>query len=178
MISIADPIVRLHHVVIEPYLSDFEAGRAQQIWNELAHTIDSKIFGPHFEAIAREWVTRYAWNEADLDIGVTGQTNIACRQHRISHEIDVIALARGEQPRTAGATIALIGEAKHRSRRTGVAKLHRLEHIRELLTAAGYDAARATLGVFSAASFTDELVAEAARKRPAVLLVDLARLYG
>ncbi len=178
VISIADPIVRLHHVVIEPYLSDFEAGRAQQIWNELAHTIDSKIFGPHFEAIAREWVTRYAGNEADLDIGVTGQTNIACRQHRISHEIDVIALARGEQPQTAGATIALIGEAKHRSKRTGVAELHRLEHLRELLTAAGYDAARATLSLFSAASFTDELVAEAARKRPAVLLADLARLYG
>ncbi len=178
VITIADPVVRLHHLVIEPYLGDFEAGRARQVWNELTHTIDSKIFGPHFEALARKWVTRYAPDEVGLDVGVTGQSTIACRQHKTSHEIDVLALARGERPRTAGAPVAFIGEAKCRDRQPGLAELDRLEHIRDLLTAAGHDATSATLGLFSTTGFPDELTTQATRTRPSTLLIDLAQLYG
>jgi uncharacterized protein len=44
--------------VIEPYLADLEAGRARQVWAEAEHTVESKVFGPHFEALAAEWVAR------------------------------------------------------------------------------------------------------------------------
>ena len=56
VVTVADPMVRFHQLVIEPYLADLEAGRARQVWAEAAHTVESKIFGPHFEALAADWV--------------------------------------------------------------------------------------------------------------------------
>jgi len=66
-------------------------------------------------------------------------------------------------PRTPGVPIAFIGEAKYRDRRPGLAELRRLEHVASLLTAAGHDSSTATLGLFSGAGFTEDLVTEATR---------------
>jgi len=178
VITVADPMVRFHQLVIEPYLADLEAGRARQVWAEAVHTVESKIYGPHFEALAAEWVSRHAAVEAGLTAGPVGQTVIACREHKTSHEIDVLALARGARPRTPGASVAFIGEAKHRDRRPGLAELRRLHHLRELLTAAGHDATDAVLGLFSATGFTGELQAEADGSHGKILLVPLEMLYG
>ena len=98
VITVADPVVRLHHLVIEPHLADLEAGRARQVWEQVEHTVESKIFGPHFEALATEWVARHATDEAGIEAGVTGQATVSCREHRTSHEIDVLALRRGARP--------------------------------------------------------------------------------
>jgi hypothetical protein len=178
VITIADPMVRFHQLVIEPYLADLEAGRADQIWAEVTHTVESKIFGPHFEALAADWVARYGALEAGLLVGPVGQAVIACREHRTSHEIDVLALARGARPRTTGAPVAFIGEAKHGDRRPGLTELRRLYHLRELLTAAGHDAADAALGLFSASGFTQELIDEAVGSHGKAMLVPLEVLYG
>ncbi|MGH3164437.1 MAG: ATP-binding protein, partial [Trebonia sp.] len=94
------------------------------------------------------------------------------------HEIDVLALARGTRPRTPGAPVAFVGEAKHRDRRPGLAELRRLRHLRDLLTAAGHDAGDAVLGLFSATGFTEELQAEAVGSRGELLLGPLEMLYG
>jgi hypothetical protein len=74
--------------------------------------------------------------------------------------------------------VAFIGEAKHRDRRPGMAELRRLKHLRDLLTDAGHDAADATLGLFSAAGFTEELEAEATSSRGKIQLASLDMLYG
>ena len=177
VVTIADPMVRFHQLVIEPYLADLEAGRAGQVWAEAEHTVESKIFGPHFEALAGEWAAGYASGEAGLAVGPVGQTVIACREHKAGHEIDVLALARGSRPRTPGAPVAFIGEAKHRDRRPGLAELRRLQHLRDLLTAAGHDAADAAFGLFSATGFTDELAAEASASKGKILLATLNDLY-
>jgi uncharacterized protein len=178
VVTVADPMVRFHQLVIEPYLADLEAGRAAQIWAEAEPTVESKIFGPYFEALAAEWVTRYAPAEAGLVVGPVGQTVVACREHKVGHEIDVLALARGSRPRTPGAPVAFVGEAKHRGRRPGLAELRRLQHLRDLLTAAGHDASDAVFGLFGAAGFTDELAAEASASRGKILLATLGELYG
>jgi hypothetical protein len=178
VVMVADPMVRFHELVIEPYQADLEAGRARQVWAEAAHTVESKIYGPHFEALASEWVTRYAAGEAGLTVGPVGQTVVACREHKTGHEIDVLALARGARPRTAGVPVAFIGEAKHRDRRPGLAELRSLQHRQELLTATGHDASDAVLGLFSATGFTEELQAEAASSRGKILLTSLEMLYG
>ena len=178
VISVADPVVRLHHLVIEPHLADLEAGRAMEVWQEARHTVDSKILGPHLETLAVEWVARYARDEAGLAAGATGRGTVSCREHRTSHEIDVLSLGRGARPRTAGAPVAFLGEAKSRGRRPGLAELRRLEHVRSVLTAAGHDAAAAVLGLFSTTGFTEDLQAEARSRDGQILLVGLDRLYG
>jgi hypothetical protein len=178
VVTVADPMVRFHQLVIEPYLADLEAGRAREVWAQARHTVESKILGPHFETLAADWVARHAAEEAGLTVGPVGQTVIACREHKTGHEIDVLALARGTRPRTPGAPVAFIGEAKHRDRRPGLAELRRLDHLRDLLTAAGHDATDAVLGLFSTAGFTDELRAASADRRGAILLAPLEMLYG
>jgi uncharacterized protein len=60
----------------------------------------------------------------------------------------------------------------------GTADLERLEHIRTLLTSAGHDVTRATLGLFSTNGFSDGLSNEAARSSRQVLLAGLEQLYG
>src|SRR3984957_9068902 len=60
VVPVADPMVRFHQLVIEPYLAGLEAGQASQVWAEAAHTVQSKVYGPHFEAVAAEWATRRA----------------------------------------------------------------------------------------------------------------------
>jgi hypothetical protein len=178
IITVADPVIRLHHLLIEPYLADLEAGRATRIWNEVTHTVASKILGPHFEMLAAEWVSRYARDEIGIEVGATGQAIVACREHKTSHEIDVLSLVRGARPRTAGTAVAFLGEAKCRDRRPGLAELRRLEHIRDLLTAEGHDATRAVLGLFSTNGFADDLIAEAASSHGGIVLAGLATLYG
>jgi hypothetical protein len=178
VVTVADPMVRFHQLVIEPYQADLEAGRASQVWAEAAHTVESKIYGPHFEALAAEWVARHAAAEAGLVVGPVGQTVIACREHKTGHEIDVLALARGARPRVPGTPVAFVGEAKHRDRRPGLAELRSLQHRRELLTAAGHDASDAVLGLFSTTGFTEDLQAEAANSRGGILLAPLEMLYG
>lgn len=178
VITVADPVVRLHHLVIEPHLADLEAGRAAQIWEEARHTVESKIMGPHFEALATEWVALHARQEAGIEAGHTGQATVPCREHRASHEIDILALERGARPRSTGAAVAFIGEAKSRDRRPGLAELDRLRHIGDLLTTGGHDASRAVLGLFSTEGFTDDLAYEAARSRGRIVLAGLAQLYG
>ena len=86
--------------------------------------------------------------------------------------------ARGSRPRTPGAPIAFIGEAKHRDRRPGLAELGRLQHLRDLLTAAGHDATDAAVGLFRTTGFTDELAAQAAASIDKILLTTLDELYG
>lgn len=178
-LAVADPVVRLHHLLIEPYQADLEAGRAEQVWGETAHTVESKILGPHFETIATDWVRRHARDEVGLDVGATGQSVISCREHKTSHEIDILSLARGARPRTAGASISFIAEAKTRDRqRPGLGQFQRLEHLRALLTARGHDATQARLGLFSTTGFTDELKARVREADGAVLLIGLEQLYS
>jgi hypothetical protein len=178
VITVADQLVRLHQLVIEPYLADLEAGRARQVWSEASHTVESKILGPHFEALATEWVARYGNDEAGLAVGPVGQSVIACREHKTGHEVDILALARGGRPRTPGTPIAFIGEAKYRDRRPGLSEVRRLEHVGELLTAVGHDTIAAKFGLFSCTGFTEDLVAEAARRPGRILLIGLDTLYG
>src|SRR5487761_770521 len=178
VVTVADPLVRLHQLVIEPFQADLEAGRARQVWAEASHTVESKILGPHFEALVTEWVARYAPDEAGLAVGPVGQSVIACREHKTGHEVDVLALARGGRPRTPGTPISFIGEAKYHDRRPGLAELRKLEHVADLLTAAGRDTSAAAFGLFSGTGFTEDLLAEAARRRGQILLVGLDTLYG
>ncbi|MBQ1090545.1 ATP-binding protein [Streptomyces sp. B93] len=109
--------------------------------------------------------------------GPVGTTEVADPAARTKHEVDVIALALGERPQAPRARIALLGEAKATAARRGTGDLRRLEHIRALLTAQGYDTTGTTLALFSLHGFYPDLT-ESAASRDDLLLIDLEALYA
>jgi AAA+ ATPase superfamily predicted ATPase len=174
VITVADPVVRFHNLVVKPNLLDFEMRNAEPAWERSRATFSSKIEGPHFEELAREWTRRHA-SEAGLgDIGHVGTTEVACREHR-GHEVDVIAIERSSLPRSKNATIVLLGEAKHTAGQRGMADLHWLEHIAVLLAERGHDLSATQYAIFSRSGFHHELSAAAASAP--VHLLTLADLY-
>lgn len=170
---IAEPILRTHQLLVGPNESALVGGAAEQVWQENADTVASKIYGPHFEELARQWCR---WHASADTLGGRASTvqsaTLACRQHRAPHELDVVVHRRlpGEPDH-----ILAIGEAKSTARPVGDGDLARLEHLRELLPGERV-ATPPGLLLFSRSGFTRELRATAA-SRADVRLVDLDHLY-
>ncbi|WP_155369903.1 AAA family ATPase [Catellatospora vulcania] len=170
---ITEPVVRLYQLIITRHEAELVAGRADQVWARNADTIASKIYGPHFEDLTRQWCQ---WHASEQTLGGLASrvlpTQIACREHRAGHELDAVVWET--RPGQADRIIA-IGEAKATTSPVGADELSRLDHLRTLLPA---DAAAPTprLLLFSRSGFTPALK-RTAGTRDDVELVDLARLY-
>src|SRR6266566_1705356 len=149
-----------------------ERGRGRQAWQDSRPTFQSKILGPHFEDITREWTRSFAFDETPLRIGAVGAAEIADPAARTKHEIDVLALAPGERPQSAHAKIALVGEAKATQQPRGMRDLERLERIRDLLTDQGHHSRDAVLALYSLHGFQPDVL-HAATHRQDLLLVDI-----
>jgi hypothetical protein len=111
VITIADPIVRFHHLIVRPRLAELEQRDTRAVLDATTRTFDSKIVGPHFEYLAREWTYWHGTERGLSDIGAVGTATVACREHK-GHEIDVVAISRTSNPRTRGAKITVLGEAR------------------------------------------------------------------
>jgi hypothetical protein len=172
VISVADPAVRFHNLIVQPNLIDLELRQADVAWQRSGKTFSDKILGPHFEELARAWVRRHGGEAGLDDVGQVGTTQVACREHR-GHEVDVVAISRSAAARTKGARITVLGEAKCTNKQRTGADLVRLQHIRDLLVSHGWDAGQARFVLFSRAGFAPGL-----RETPEVRLVDLDGLYG
>ncbi|MFF7000000.1 ATP-binding protein [Streptomyces sp. NPDC008313] len=180
VITVADPIVRFHDLIVRPNLIDFELREGRAAWERSKETFSSKVLGPHFEDLARQWTRRYAREHGLDDIGQVGTTTVACREHR-GHEVDVVALSRASRPRDKGGRIALLGEAKATNKPRTATDLRRLEHIRDVLCAQGWDARDCALAVYSRSDPADDLVAAANRPSTGpgrALLIGMRDLYG
>jgi hypothetical protein len=175
VITVADPIVRFHHLIVRPHLARLEQGDAESVLATTTPTFTSKILGPHFEYLARQWTYWHGAEHGLDDVREVGTSTIACREHR-GHEIDVVAIARDSAPRTRGARITVLGEAKATTKPRGTADLDRLEHIRDLVLALGYDTTDARLVLYSRTGFTKDLATHAAARR--AVLVNLDAIYG
>ncbi|MGQ0464053.1 MAG: AAA family ATPase [Sporichthyaceae bacterium] len=161
---IAEPVLRLHQTIVAPNESRLVRHGGPQVWAQSSATTAARIFGPHFEHLARSWCEVHASPDSlGGPPGRVGPTVLACREHGAGHEVDVVVLDPG------GNRVLAIGEAKWASQPLGVEHLERLEHCRALL---GHEA---RLLLFARAGFDRALSAHGAR--PDVELVDLARLY-
>ncbi|MEW1700057.1 ATP-binding protein [Streptomyces sp. NPDC091278] len=177
IITLADPVIRFNQLITLPQAAAVEQGFAEQVGQQAAPTFNSKILGPRFEDLARDFTRRYAHTLLPGGLpGPVGTTEVADQAARTRHEVDVIALAAGERPQAPRAKIALLGEAKATAARRGTGDLQRLEHIRGLLAEQGYDTGGTTLTLYSPHGFHPDLAGPAAR-RDDVLLVDLPALY-
>jgi hypothetical protein len=173
VIDIAEPIVRLHQLLIAKHEPELVIGRAERVWDGNADTVAAKIYGPHFEALAREWCFEHA-SVATLGGNATAvrPTELSCREHRRGHELDVVVT---ENTPYNPSRIIAIGEAKGTQTPLDLAHLERLEHLRGLLPQARVGALPKIL-LFGRAGFSARLVEESG-KRGDVELVDLHRLY-
>lgn len=163
--EVAEPIVRFYQLVVAPNEARLGRQGAGAVWAEAARTVESKIYGPHLETLAREWAS-YCASEETLGgpPQVVGRTEVACREHRVHHELDIVVLSAGR--------VVALGEAKATKAPLSAGELSRLVHLRDLLPRAS----GARLMLFSSAGFSPDLVA-AARRDSTVQLVDLERLY-
>ncbi|GAA1004175.1 ATPase AAA [Acrocarpospora pleiomorpha] len=177
VITVVDPIIRFNQLITLPFADEIERGRATQVWAGSQPTFNSKILGPHFEDLAREWTRSFAAAESSLRPGTVGIAEVSDPAARTKHEVDVLALAPGQRPQAPRAAVALIGEAKATVQPRGPRDLERLEHIRGLLTGQGHDARKATLALYSLHGFQPDLL-RAASTREDVLLVGIDTLYG
>ena len=174
VITVSDPIVRFHDLIVRPNLVDFEMREGRAAWERSRETFSSKVLGPHFEDLARQWTLRYGRELGLDDVGQVGTTTVACREHR-GHEVDVVALSRASRARDKGARITLLGEAKATNKSRTVSDLRRLEHIRDLLCAQGWDADGCVLAVYSRSGHAPDLVE--AGTAGSALLVGMRDLY-
>ncbi|WP_147243133.1 ATP-binding protein [Acidipropionibacterium virtanenii] len=176
VLEVADPIVRFTDLVIDPYRAVYEDRRGRRALEQAEPTLRSQIYGPAFEQVAREWVARYAATETlGGPAGQVGTTVVNDARGRSQYEVDVVALPVDQALHDPHARILALGEAKDSDSPRKVVDLHRLERIRDLLIGRGYRAGDARLLVFGRSGFDAEL-ADAARRRSDVELVDLERL--
>lgn len=173
---VAEPLLTFYHAVMRPVWGDLERpGRAAEVWRRSQQTFASKVVGPHFERVCRDWVRWYAMPETlGGPVSAVRAGVVTDAASRVGHEVDVVGLAEDDSGRRV---VRCLGEAKWNCTMT-VGHLDRLRTIAGLLTNHRY--ARTTehtrLMLFSGAGFTDELRAHAERS-PDVVLVDLTRLY-
>ncbi|WP_449063983.1 AAA family ATPase [Planomonospora algeriensis] len=131
---IAEPVVRLHQLLIQRHEPELVAGRASRVWAANADTVVAKIYGPHFEDLAREWCFDHADPETLGGTATTVRpTEIACREHRQGHELDIVVT---ESTSFAADRVTAIGEAKGTAAPMDASQLQRLEHLRGLLPSA------------------------------------------
>lgn len=172
--QIAEPMLRFHQLIVNPYESRLARRAGAKVWAEVAGTVSSLIYGPHFEHLAREWVTEHASAETlGGSVSTVGTTVVPCREHGVAHEVDVVAV---ERIANRSRRVLAIGEAKWRRDPVSQEQLVDLRHVRDLLVAGSDDAPPPRLLLFSASGFTRSLMHEA-RRAPDVELVDLPRLY-
>ncbi|HEU5127578.1 MAG TPA: ATP-binding protein [Glycomyces sp.] len=173
---IAEPLIAFYAGIMRPMWDQLQRiGMAERVWKASRHRFDSKILGPHFEQLCRDWALYHA------DPGLLGGLPTAVGSGvvndpsaKTAHEVDVAVVdaADGGKPR-----LLAIGEAKWQDV-MGRAHLERLERIRSLLRASGkFDAADTRLMCLSGAGFNERLDRLAA-DRDDIRLIGLPELYG
>ncbi len=171
--KVNEPLIRLQHLIIRPFEARLVGRGRAHVWEQEKDTAESLIFRPHLEDLARSWCVDHAARETLGGLPSRCEPAlIACREHKVSHELDVVVSA--DPPRQERRILA-IGEVKATTWQVGLNQLQRLRHIRSLMQA-DQVADQPKLLLFSRQGFTRDLIAEA-RTSTETELIDLPRLY-
>lgn len=173
---IADPIVRLGQLVIEPYRELLEERQSEHVWAAAQASVSAQILGPHFERLAQTWTQHFAGDRWPEPVGPVGPTVLNDRAGKAQHQIDVVALPRGTRRQGAAPRVVVLGEAKAANTPRTPRDLERLDLLRTSLMARGVDAGGAHLALFGRNGF-DRALHDAVRGRSDVHLIDLEELY-
>lgn len=172
---IAEPLITFYQAIMRPEWADLSLGLAEEVWRRSSQRFISKVMGPHFETLCREYALRHGrahFGEGGIGEVSAGTVADPAARSQIDVDIAVLGPAYPGEPRA----IRSLGEAKW-DKVMDLRHLTRLRRARDLLSAKGYDTEGTVLACYSGAGFTETLRAEA-RHDPSVLLVDLPTLYG
>jgi uncharacterized protein len=166
---IDEPIVRFHHLVIEPNEARLLRRRAAvDVWLDALPAIRSQIYARHLEDLAKDWILTFASaNTVGGTVANVGSSTV--RVARQSMQIDLVvetSTSRG------GRAVVAIGEVKSSPTPVGLDVLDRLDRIEAALKR---DRPLKKL-IVAAGGFTGDL-SRRARQRGDVELIDLHRLY-
>jgi uncharacterized protein len=171
--TLGEPIVRFNRLVVEPAAARLtRRGAANAVWEDALVMVRSRIFGPHLEHLAREWVL------LDSEPATTGGAVGACGPSRIGTggrtiDLDLLATAATHRGKKR---VCVVGEVKSGQERVGLDQLDRLDAAVAMIDPKLTPEPPKRLLV-SRSGFTRELEQVAAR-RSDVELVDLVRLYS
>jgi uncharacterized protein len=166
--ELQEPMVRFQRVVVERNEARLQRGQAKAVWTDARPAVAPKIYGPHAEHVAREWILSYAdRNTLGGVVDEVGPTEIA--------DIGQIDLVGVEATAAGGRRPIFVGEVKATTSRVGIDVLERLDAAAAKLNAAGLNPGIVRL-IVSINGFTSDLE-RAVAKRLDVQLVDAHRLY-
>ncbi|WP_100449187.1 ATP-binding protein [Glycomyces xiaoerkulensis] len=171
LFRINEPLIEFYEAIMRRSWSRLELGQAASVWEESKPQFHSRVMGPHFEQLCRAYTAsgdRFGAFPAAVAAGT-----MTDQRTRTPIEIDVVATGPTEPGRPS--EVLCIGEAKWGTR-MDLHHLARLARVRDLLERKHHRAADAALACFSAAGFSDDLTAEAA-KDPRIQLIGLDELY-
>jgi uncharacterized protein len=170
--QIAEPLVTFYEVVMRPDWYRLEAGDAEGVWRDARPDFLSRVVGPHFEALCRDYATRNAETLFAAPAAEVGAGVINDPANKTQIEIDVAVFG---PPRANGRRrILSLGEVKW-GEVMGRQHVDRLEQAVGLLSAS-FDTSDCVLACYSAAGFTEQIQARAAADEQ-LALISVSDLY-
>ncbi len=165
-----EPMLRTERILIAPERARIERGRSAAVWDDAQPRLARRVYGPHLEWMAAEWLLSFASaSTAGGEIRSAGPAVFSRRNVRT--QLDVVAVAPDHHDIDR---ICLVGECKAGNDPIGLDQLSRLDHV---VGGLGERSAPAVKRLLVARSgFTAELRG-AARSRTDVELADMKRLY-
>jgi AAA+ ATPase superfamily predicted ATPase len=172
---ITEPLITFYHAIMRPVWDQVERpGSGQRVWQASQLRYASRVLGPHFEQICRDWTLNHA--SPDLLGGLPAKVSsgtVHDPANQATHEVDVAVIGIGDQKNP----LLAIGEVKWN---VVMNKGHadRLIRIRDLLRrSARYDDSATQLLLFSGAGFSEGL-RTLADESADIHLVDARTLYN
>ncbi|MCC3764849.1 ATP-binding protein [Glycomyces sp. TRM65418] len=172
---IAEPLIAFYAGIMRPVWDQLQRpGMADRVWKASRHRFASKILGPHFEQLCRDWALYHADPDLFGDLPTTVASGVVNDPPaKTSHEVDVAVIAASDSGKPR---LLAVGESKWQDV-MGRAHLERLERIRSLLSDSGkFDTTGTRLMCFSGAGFNDRL-SRLAAERTDTCLIGLTDLY-
>lgn len=124
-------MIGFYHAVMRPFWGDLERpGRASDVWHRARQAFASKVAGPHFERLCRDWSHWYASAETFGGYqSKVGGGAITDRKSREMLEADVVVLGLDG---ASSPEILCLGEAKWNTTMTP-GHAERLARLRDML---------------------------------------------
>jgi uncharacterized protein len=167
---LTEPVLRTERILLAPERARIERRRGADVWADAQPRLSRRVYGPHLEWMAAEWMLSFASSETVGGELRSAGPGIIMRQLNRS-QIDVVGVA---PDRDDVERICTIGECKAGAEPVGLAELERLDTEVALLGKRTMPVTKRLL--FGRSGFTAELQ-RFSRKRPDVELIDLQRLY-